>query len=90
MPEADAAVETSEAEDAARFAESPVAAESDQISINTATYEDFRTLGLSVTQTGRVLAHRERVSGFDSLDDLDQIPGFPRAFLDELKRRVRL
>ena len=43
-----------------------------------------------MTQTGRVLAHREKVGGFDSLDDLDDIPGFPRAFLDELKTHLTI
>ena len=43
-----------------------------------------------MTQTGRVLAHRERVGGFDSLDDLDEIPGFPHAFLDELKKHLSI
>ena len=60
------------------------------ININTADYDALRSLKLSVTQTGRVLAHRERAGGFASLDELDQIPGFPRAFLDELKRHLTL
>ena len=60
------------------------------LSINSASYEDLRTLGLSVTQTGRVLAHRERTGGYESLEDLDEIPGFPTGFLDDLKARLRL
>ena len=60
------------------------------LSINSATYEDLRTLGLSVTQTGRVLAHRERGGGFRSLDDLDEIPGFEAGFLEVLKVRLRI
>ena len=59
-------------------------------SLNEASYEQLRELGLSVTQAGRVLSYRERTGGFKSLDDLDQIPGFPRAFLDQLKGRVSL
>ena len=58
------------------------------IAINTASYEQLRELGLSVTQAGRVLAHRERVGGFSSVEELEQVPGFPRAFLDELKHRL--
>jgi DNA uptake protein ComE-like DNA-binding protein len=58
------------------------------VAINTATYEDLRTLGLSVTQTGRVLAYRERIGGFGTLDDLDKIPGFPTTFLDVLKTKI--
>ena len=60
------------------------------VRINDASYEQLRQLGLSVTQTGRVLAYRERVGGFSSLDDLDQIPGFPGDFLTELKTKLEL
>jgi competence protein ComEA len=60
------------------------------LDINAASYEELRTLRLSVTQTGRVLAHRERKGGFGSLDELDEIPGFPQAFLAELKSQLRV
>jgi DNA uptake protein ComE-like DNA-binding protein len=60
------------------------------LNLNTATFDDLRALRLSVTQTGRVLAHRERIGGFKSLDDLDGIPGFPRSFLTELKPHLTL
>ena len=45
---------------------------------------------MSVTQTGRVLAFRERNQGFKSLDELDAIPGFPRDFLDDIKQTLTL
>lgn len=54
--------------------------------LNEATYERLRSLGLSVTQARRVLAHRERSGGFRSVDELDGIPGFPRVVLEELKQ----
>ena len=54
--------------------------------MNEATYEQLRERNLSVTQTGRVLAYRDRVGGFSSLDELDSIPGFPHSLLEELKR----
>ena len=60
------------------------------ININEASYGDLRNLNLSVTQAGRVLAHRERLGGFKSLDDLDEIPGFPRYFLVDLKAKFTL
>ena len=66
--------------------EMPVVSEDAPLNINQATYEDLRRLRLSVTQTGRVLAYRDRVGGFKSLDELDRIPGFPKSFLTELKR----
>ena len=58
--------------------------------MNEATYDDLRRLKLSVTQTGRVLDYRETVGGFKSLDQLDEIVGFPRDMLAELKRKLTL
>jgi DNA uptake protein ComE-like DNA-binding protein len=60
------------------------------LNLNEVTYEELRRLRLSVTQTGRVLAYRDRVGGFKSLDQLDDIPGFPKTFLTELKRHLTL
>jgi DNA uptake protein ComE-like DNA-binding protein len=60
------------------------------VSLNDASYEELRELGLSVTQTGRVLSHRERTGGFSSLEELEQIPGFPQDFLSKLKGRLSL
>ena len=59
------------------------------VAINTATYEELRTLGLSVTQTGRVLAHRERDRRLHLARRARRDPRLPAAFLDELKRRLR-
>ena len=63
---------------------------SDPVNLNSASYDDLRGLGLSVTQTGRVLAFREREGSFKSLDELDSIAGFPRGFLDDLKTKLSL
>lgn len=63
-------------------------APADAISLNSATFEELRGAGLSVTQTGRVLAHRERGGGFSSVDELDEIPGFPRDFLEQVKPKL--
>ena len=41
-----------------------------------------------MTQATRVLAYRERLGGYSSLDDLDEIPGFPKDFLARIKQRV--
>ena len=40
-----------------------------------------------MTQATRLLAHRERLGRFGSVEELDQIPGFPQELLDDLKRR---
>ncbi len=59
----------------------------DQINLNTVTFEQLREQNLSVTQATRLLAHRERLGGFKSVDDLDQVAGFPVELLDDLKTR---
>ena len=60
------------------------------INANEATFEQLRQLGMSVTQATRVIAYRERQDGFDSTDDLDRLPGFPKAFLAEVKQRLEI
>jgi DNA uptake protein ComE-like DNA-binding protein len=65
------------------------AAAGEGVSLNNATFEELRDVGLSVTQTGRVLAYRERSGGFNSVDELDTIPGFPKDFLGTIKHRLR-
>jgi DNA uptake protein ComE-like DNA-binding protein len=58
-----------------------------QINLNTVTFEQLRQENLSVTQATRLLAHRERLGRFGSVDELDEVPGFPQDVLDDLKRR---
>jgi DNA uptake protein ComE-like DNA-binding protein len=57
-------------------------------SLSTASFEELRAVGLSVTQTQRVIEYREKHAGFNSLDELDSVPGFERSLLVELKSRV--
>ena len=61
-----------------------------QVNLNTASFEELRNHRLSVTQATRVLAYRERLGGYKSIDDLDQVPGFPKDFLREFKMRARI
>lgn len=58
-----------------------------QVNLNTVTFEQLREQNLSVTQATRLLAHRERLGGFQSVDDLDQVAGFPQEVLADLKSR---
>lgn len=58
-----------------------------QVNLNTVTFEQLREENLSVTQATRLLAHRERLGGFQSVDDLDQVAGFPVEMLEDLKSR---
>lgn len=46
--------------------------------VNEVSFEQLRELGLSVTQSARVIAYRETRGGFDSLEELDEIPGLPK------------
>ncbi|HEX8958943.1 MAG TPA: helix-hairpin-helix domain-containing protein, partial [Solirubrobacterales bacterium] len=58
-----------------------------QIDLNTVSFEQLRAEDLSVTQATRLLAHRERLGRFQSVDDLDHIPGIPQEQVEDLKRR---
>src|SRR3954454_2244619 len=64
------------------------AAQGGPVSLASATFDDLRALGLSITQAKRVVNFRERLGGFESLDDLDDVPGFPKSILAELKTRL--
>jgi competence protein ComEA len=68
----------------------PAPAPDPQISINAASFEQLRALGFSVTQAGRLLAHRERSGGFGSLDQLEQVPGLPPELLAQVRSRLTL
>jgi DNA uptake protein ComE-like DNA-binding protein len=59
-------------------------------SVNDVSFEQLRELGLSVTQSARVIAYRETRGGFDSLDELDEIPGLPKDARGTLKDLLRL
>jgi DNA uptake protein ComE-like DNA-binding protein len=63
-------------------------APTEKLSVSSASFEELRALGLSVTQTQRVIEYRETSGGFNSLDELDSVPGFERSLLVELKSRV--
>jgi DNA uptake protein ComE-like DNA-binding protein len=62
----------------------------DRVNLNQATFEDLRDIGFSVTQATRVITYRERQKGFDSLDDLGEVPGMPDDFLAEIKPKLSL
>jgi DNA uptake protein ComE-like DNA-binding protein len=57
------------------------------IDLNSVSFEQLRAENISVTQATRLLAHRERLGRFGSVDDLDEVPGFPQDVLEDLKRR---
>ena len=59
------------------------------LDVNKATFEQFRELGMSVTQATRVIAYRERQDGFDSVDDLDAVPGLPKKLIQRSRTSSR-
>ncbi len=61
---------------------------SDSVNLNSATFEELREAGLSVTQATRILAYRERFGGYDSVDDLEKVPGFPSDLITSLRGRI--
>jgi DNA uptake protein ComE-like DNA-binding protein len=60
------------------------------LSIATLTVDELRALGMSTTQAKRVIDYRERSEGFQSLEQLDDLPGFSELFLAHLKERLTL
>jgi hypothetical protein len=55
------------------------------IDVNEVTYEDLRAMELTITQSRRLLAYRDRVKRFESLEELNVLPGFPKTVLERLK-----
>jgi DNA uptake protein ComE-like DNA-binding protein len=67
----------------------PAGEDDGRVGLNSGSFEDFRGLGMSVTQAKRVISYREELGGYSSVDDLDRVPGFPAVLLAELKRQLR-
>jgi DNA uptake protein ComE-like DNA-binding protein len=74
----------------APWSSAPPANEAAERDINRVTFEDLRILGLSVTQAARLISERQARGGFKSLDELDELRGFPRQQLGELKRAITI
>jgi len=74
------------------FGSSPSASagKSDAINLNSATFEELREAGLSVTQATRILAYRERFGGYNAVEDLEKVPGFPPDLIESLRNRVTI
>jgi hypothetical protein len=58
------------------------------IDLNEATFEVLRSLGCSVTQTARILSARKLRGGFDSPDELSDVPGLPDHLREQLIGRL--
>jgi capsular exopolysaccharide synthesis family protein len=60
------------------------------VDLNQVTFEELRALDLSITQARRLLTYRDRWGGFSSVDQIDELPGFPEPVREELKQRVTI
>ena len=58
------------------------------VSLSSAGVDELQSLGMSVTQAKRVIRYREERDGFRSIEELDDVPGFSRTFLDQIKGRL--
>jgi DNA uptake protein ComE-like DNA-binding protein len=56
-----------------------------RVDLNSASFEQLRAIGLSVTQAARLIGQREQHGGFASVDDVDGIVGIPRDVKQSLK-----
>jgi DNA uptake protein ComE-like DNA-binding protein len=61
-----------------------------RLDLNAATFDELRSLGLSVTQSKRLIAYRDARGGYASLDELDEVPGLSKATRAELRSRLKL
>jgi DivIVA domain-containing protein len=59
-----------------------------RLDVNEASFEQFRALGLSVSQCARLIATRDIRGGFKSLDDLDEVEDLSPSAVRELKERL--
>ncbi len=59
-----------------------------KLNLNQASLAELRSLKLSTTQSHRVLAYRKRFGGYESIEQLDHVPGFPEVIRERLKRQV--
>jgi capsular exopolysaccharide synthesis family protein len=56
--------------------------------LNRASAEELEAFGLSSPQAIRVLAHRERCGGFDSVDELEAVPGLSPDSVARVRSRL--
>ena len=58
------------------------------VDLNKATFEELRALQFSAAQANRVIAYRDRLGGYRSVDDLETVPGIQREFVRKLEDRL--
>jgi DNA uptake protein ComE-like DNA-binding protein len=61
-----------------------------KLDLNESTFEQLRDLGLSITLSARVIAYREAGGAFETLDELDEIPGLSIELKRELSEQLEV
>jgi DNA uptake protein ComE-like DNA-binding protein len=61
-----------------------------KLDLNSATFEELRDLGLTVTLSARLIAYRDVRGGYESLDELNGIPGFSKETLGAIREQLKL
>jgi DNA uptake protein ComE-like DNA-binding protein len=57
------------------------------VRLSTADVDDLRDIGMSARQAKRVIRYRDE-RGLTSVDDLTNVPGFSRSFVDRIRSRI--
>jgi DNA uptake protein ComE-like DNA-binding protein len=60
---------------------------SEPVDVNTVDFEGLRRLGLSITDSARLLASRDVRGGFQRAEELDELGGLPPELVANLKSR---
>ena len=58
------------------------------LNLNQASLAELRSLNLTTTQSHRLLAYRKRIGGYESVEQLDDVPGFPKVVKERLKHQL--
>jgi DNA uptake protein ComE-like DNA-binding protein len=61
-----------------------------KLDVNSLTFEQFRALGLTATQSSRMIALRDRVGNFSDIDQINDVVGLPARTRTMLKRRLEV
>jgi DNA uptake protein ComE-like DNA-binding protein len=61
----------------------------ERLDLNSADFDELRAIGLTVTQSSRLLAYRETNGAFASMGDVQELPGFGKATLALLRSRAQ-
>jgi DivIVA domain-containing protein len=59
-----------------------------RLDLNKASFVDLRHLGVGVAGAARLIAMRDIRGGFENLDVLDELEGYPDATIQKLRRRL--